>query len=384
LAVEKTNQQLLAVIGEVYDCAIDASRWEKILVEINHLMNAAYCVIHVARPGHLEPKLLATSPWDIAQLNRAAMEYGESGIPGLEKMGDFDVDSAQSTLSRISEVDFEKTAFFQNFAQPQNLRDGCMVNFVKTPQKMGVFSMITSANRDPISSSELEFLSLLSPHLRRAAMIGDLFDYQRLQIESMRRVIDHLQTAVIFVSADSKIRFCNQAAESMLSAATPIHSQNGILQCKNQAMVESLADAIARTAGSSLDLGRRGIGIPISAMGQPAAVAFVLPITTSNLLPSIEFAIAAVFISTQTSNLPLQQDVLSTLFDLTPAEARTMISIGSGSSVLQTAQEHQVSENTVKTHLNRIFGKVGVNRQGDLMKVLASITPPVSKLSISN
>jgi DNA-binding CsgD family transcriptional regulator len=383
LAVKKQNTPLLALIGEVYDCAVDAGRWGQLLLRLNHFMNAAYCVIHVARPGHLEPKLLATSPWDVEQLNRAAVEYGESGIPGLEQVGDFDVDSAQSTLSRISEQEFEKTAFFQQFAKPQNLRDGCMMNFVKTPQKIGVFSMITAASRDPISLSERELLSLLSPHLRRAALIGDLFDYQRLQIESMRKVIDYLQTAVIFVSADSKIRFCNQAAEKMLTAAAPIYSQGGLLKCENIAMAESLGDAIERAAGSTLDLGRRGIGIPISSLGQPAAVAYVLPITASSVMPTIEFAVAAVFISTQTSNLPLQLDILSTLFDLTPAEARTMMSVGSGANVIQTAQEHQVSENTVKTHLARIYSKVGVNRQGELMKILASITPPVSKSGIS-
>jgi DNA-binding CsgD family transcriptional regulator len=68
---------------------------------------------------------------------------------------------------------------------------------------------------------------------------------------------------------------------------------------------------------------------------------------------------------------------MATLYDLTPSEARVLLKIGEGQTVTAVALELAVSENTVKTHLARVFQKVGVNRQPDLVSIVAALRPPV-------
>jgi DNA-binding CsgD family transcriptional regulator len=70
--------------------------------------------------------------------------------------------------------------------------------------------------------------------------------------------------------------------------------------------------------------------------------------------------------------------VFATLYDLTPSEARVLLKIGEGQTVTAAALELGVSENTVKTHLARVFQKVGVNRQPDLVAIVAALRPPVA------
>jgi DNA-binding CsgD family transcriptional regulator len=70
--------------------------------------------------------------------------------------------------------------------------------------------------------------------------------------------------------------------------------------------------------------------------------------------------------------------VFATLYDLTPAEARLMHKIGSGMTVAAAAEALFVSEATVKTHLQRVFRKVDVSRQSDLVALIDSLRPPVA------
>jgi DNA-binding CsgD family transcriptional regulator len=74
----------------------------------------------------------------------------------------------------------------------------------------------------------------------------------------------------------------------------------------------------------------------------------------------------------------LPEAVLTTLFELTPAEARVLVTIGSGSSPAKTAITLGVSENTLKTHLNRIYAKTGRARQADLVKLVSEIGTPLA------
>ena len=60
-------------------------------------------------------------------------------------------------------------------------------------------------------------------------------------------------------------------------------------------------------------------------------------------------------------------------FELTPAEGRLLERLCKGSSLQQATAQLGVSRNTTRTHLQRIFDKSGMHRQGELIRrVLAS------------
>jgi DNA-binding CsgD family transcriptional regulator len=68
----------------------------------------------------------------------------------------------------------------------------------------------------------------------------------------------------------------------------------------------------------------------------------------------------------------LPADILQALFDLSPAEARVTRLLMEGKSVSLIAREAGVGENTVRAHLKSVFAKTGVNRQAELVRLLAS------------
>jgi DNA-binding CsgD family transcriptional regulator/PAS domain-containing protein len=281
------------------------------------------------------------------------------------------------SLLAAHEAELERSAFFQEWAKPQGLREGCMTKFVHTPDRIGLFSTTTWANRPPISAEEQRFLALLSPHLRRVSLIGDLLDQARVEAGLYRGALDSLAVPVILTGADGTVLHANSNAERILSAQVPLRTRNGVLQAQTPVVARALLDAIAAAARADASLGSRGIGLPISVAGQPPAVAYVLPMSEGSARAAFRPACAAVFISTTTSASPPPEDVLITLYDLTPAEARVVLQIGKGLTAPQCAILLDISENTLKTHLSRIFAKTDTARQADLVRLVANVGSPI-------
>lgn len=69
-------------------------------------------------------------------------------------------------------------------------------------------------------------------------------------------------------------------------------------------------------------------------------------------------------------------DLLRQMFDLTPAEARLARLLVGGRAPAEAARALGITEGTARTHLRRVFEKIGVNRQAELVRLLAGLGAP--------
>jgi DNA-binding CsgD family transcriptional regulator len=69
-------------------------------------------------------------------------------------------------------------------------------------------------------------------------------------------------------------------------------------------------------------------------------------------------------------------ELVQSLFDLTPAEARVARSLAAGKTVENIASDASVSLNTVRTHMRGVLEKTGCNRQTEVVALLTGIVPP--------
>jgi DNA-binding CsgD family transcriptional regulator len=53
--------------------------------------------------------------------------------------------------------------------------------------------------------------------------------------------------------------------------------------------------------------------------------------------------------------------------------------LAGGASLGEVARALNISANTAKTHLSRIFSKTGVSRQADLLSLINTMVPPVQR-----
>jgi DNA-binding CsgD family transcriptional regulator len=134
-----------------------------------------------------------------------------------------------------------------------------------------------------------------------------------------------------------------------------------------------LRDAIA-TADQDDAPGVRSF--PVRGAGS-AMIAHVVPIRGS--ARDILFRCAAMLILTPVTRPEAPPiDLIRSLFDLTPAEARVARGLAAGQTVKGIAAESGTSTNTVRTHVKVVLTKVGYSRQADVVALLNGLRPPGS------
>jgi DNA-binding CsgD family transcriptional regulator/PAS domain-containing protein len=376
MALRLGSELLSSIIGDIYDCAINPSGWSGALSRITLAVDAAYTTISLANAVDLQGRMAAQSPWDSEQLRILNEDYGIEGVPGLRRVLSSDVDETWSTLTSMAEEEFQATPFYQNWAKPQGLRDACLVKFVHTADRIGIMGCITRASRDIIGPEEQRFIGLLSPHLRRAALIGDLLDQARVEARYYQSALDRLSHGVVLTDGSGQILYANTAADEMFRLEGPIVKIAGKLRAQHPSSQNALKMALLAASKSDQLLGGSGIGIPLVTPDQPAAVAYVLPLSPGTARASFSPATVAVFVSTQISAMPPPDAVLIALYDLTPAEARVVLAIISDAKKTDILERLQINENTLKTHLSRAYKKTNTNNLAELVKLTSAISMP--------
>jgi DNA-binding CsgD family transcriptional regulator len=153
-----------------------------------------------------------------------------------------------------------------------------------------------------------------------------------------------------------------------------------MLTASDNAADRRLADAIAAAGGSEVELGGRGLSIPLIAPDGQSHIAHVLPLGQGARQETglLHAAIAAIFVRKASLDLAAPVDSVARRYGLTPTETQVLRAVVEYGGVTQIAANLGMSEATVKTHLQHLFGKTDSSRQVDLVKLTFSFADPLA------
>ena len=193
--------------------------------------------------------------------------------------------------------------------------------------------------------------------------------------------IDMLSLGIFLVDAAGRIIHANVSGRIMLSEATVMHGLGGNLGATDPQANRALLDALATTGGGDQALGRKGIAVPLNARDGGRYVANVLPLTAGSrrAAGTSYSAVASVFVHKATLDLPSPLEAIKSEFRLTPAELRVLFAIVEVGGVPDVAAMLGLSQQTVKTHLQRLFAKTGAARQAELVKLVAGYSSAIMR-----
>ena len=83
---------------------------------------------------------------------------------------------------------------------------------------------------------------------------------------------------------------------------------------------------------------------------------------------------AIVFITDPQATPALNAALLRRVYGISAAECRVAQELLRGQTLQETARKLHLSENTVKTHLQRLFSKTNTHRQPQLIRLLLGLT----------
>lgn len=368
------------LIGAIYDCAVDPTRWADTLNRVRIELDFANCGLSVwAVPSPALQLYIMVGP--PPALVEAISQYEHDVI---EQWGGFELLQSLPVgepvvLSQLRERSlWANNRYYVEWGKPQGIHDALNMFLTRDSSTVGTIGFGRHESAGHIGEFEIAATRLLGPHLTRAVTIGNLLDLKSVMAATFESTLNGLAVAVLLADADLRVVHANSAAESLLSAGDPIAVRNRVLSLRSPAATTALAQAVRRAADDEAGIGRRGLGIPSQHSDGTPCVLHVLPLRHGKLRPWLApSAAAAIFVAPAVSPAPTPKEALAALFDLTPTEATVFSMIAGGLTQAEAAQKLAVETTTIKSHVLHIFTKTGVRRQADLVKLAASLAFPL-------
>lgn len=230
-----------------------------------------------------------------------------------------------------------------------------------------------AAGRDHFDVHERETVRVLGRHVEKSLRLGRELIDRRTLTETLADVLRRLDVAVFALDHETNVIFLNEAAKLLPDGVVQLQS-NRLVVFKDSRKVD-LRGALDRIVGATRDAAWPVAPILASARDGQQVVVYVLPVVASGGMADaiLRTAKMLVVVLPHPRGAGLDPLLLRDVFGLTPAEARLAAIIGGGASRTEAARQLQVSGETVKSTLSRVFGKTGTSRQSELAAFLGGI-----------
>src|ERR1700722_2031069 len=364
-------------IGAIYDAALDPRLWPSTIEASCQLLKS--CACGIAAVDVMDPSANIAGQFRIDQAYLELLGNG-SRHPLIKNLMLSSIGEVGSAVSKMTEEGFRNSVLYQRWNEPKGyVVDLFNVTLERTATAVIHLGFVRHETVGIADAETLRDLSLLFPHYRRAVLIGKTIEQTRVEATSLSDALDGLAASVFLLDAANRIVYLNRAAESMLGEGLVARkSGDAIVIC------DKTADSTLRKAGAAIVggelLNQESIAIAVRGLDGQPYIAHVLPLTSGVRQKAGRSyqAISALFLRSARFARPAALDAMAQLYSLTPAEVKTLVGVVELGSIPAAAKTHDVSRETIKTHLKRIFEKTGTSRQADLVKLLAGIISPLA------
>jgi DNA-binding CsgD family transcriptional regulator len=184
---------------------------------------------------------------------------------------------------------------------------------------------------------------------------------------------------MFLVDATGRIVHANAAGHTMLKEASVLRAEGTRLIAIDAQADQTLADTFATAGSGDAAVGIKGIAVPLLARDRERYVAHILPLTSGarRRAGASYAAVAAMFIHKAALDTPSPPEAIAKAYKLAPMELRVLLAVVEVGGVPEVAEALGIAESTVRTHLQRTYNKTGVNRQVDLVKLIAAFSNPL-------
>jgi DNA-binding CsgD family transcriptional regulator len=367
-----TNQALGhqgALIGRIYDAALDDSLWSGVTTEISRAFGATSTALLLQPSGAGSYFLDRTANFEDSVVAPYEEYYWEKDVwaTAAQAKG---LSAVYMSKDIMPDREFERTEYYCDWCRKADVFHVIGSVFPVGPSGFGLLGIHRVKRLPDYEESDRSQVGAFLPHLERALKLRTRLAQAGFESAFSLELLERLKTAVFVVDALSRVVYANGQAQMLVRAGSPLRIQHGKLTAAASRQARSLADAIRNAVAIARGEGGRssndGLVFPRE-HGFPV-LATVAPMRASGA-SALQTPLAFVFVNDPEAHSPSAKD-LQHLFDLTPAEAFVAGCLAAGRSVEEICSSHGVTANTVRTHVKRILSKTNTSRQGELVSLL--------------
>lgn len=353
------------LIDRIYECSFVPDLWPGVLDELAQIIDAPRGTLLVHNGGaSLWKASPAAHESSQRMINEGWLRRGQfmSRILSLRHAGFF------TEYDGFTPEELDQEPLWRDFFRPAGFGWGA-ATLVSLPSGEHVFLALNRKfERGPVEAELIRRLDSLRPHIARSVLISARLQLERAAAASQALALIGLPALVL--DERGKVLAANNLIEALTGS---VHWRaHDHVSLKDRA-----ADQLLRAAVATIDApGGSGVrSFPVrEPESQATMVAHLIPIRYSARDVFVRCAAVLVLSPIGTPQAP-SVELVQSLFDLTPAEARIARSLASGKTVDDIASDGHISPNTIRTHIRGVLTKTGCTRQTDVVALLAGISP---------
>lgn len=357
------------LIGEIYECALEPSKWDATLEHIR----LALCptdwrtvLLMLERRNPPSAKFIAKTNVGpgIESIYSTVFAYNN---PWSQRAWPLPNGTLVDTDEFLSREELRQTSLYKNFLASLSFdRTLCLMLDRRDGERLGLM-LLGPGDRD--LTTLRRGLRVLAPHIQRAVRISHRIASVEVAASAARAAANRSGYALITLDKYLHILSINDRA-SHYEATGLITTAGGKL---------AFADPISQHKLINLNLATSRDDLAFQAIDRagrerPVLVALVTPKTFPTIGGAISGASMIITIGNGIGEAPsLVIDQLAQWFGLTPTEARVVRALVDGQTPQDYATRSSISVNAVRFHLKNIFRKTDTASQAQLVARIAQM-----------
>jgi DNA-binding CsgD family transcriptional regulator len=366
------------LIGTIYDTALDRTLWPDVLRKsaefVGGSASSLYSKNAASKTGN---SVLHWNSKSDAPVSNYFDEYVKTG-----PITTFDVGQVYSVEDCIPYAEVVQTRVYREWARSHGVVDHLAAILDRSATSLSLFVIFRSEEQGRVDDEMRRRMRLIIPHVRRSVLIGNVLDLNTTEKTAFADTLSGLAAGVFLVDENARISFANPSGQIMLDDGKILRQKDGVLTTTDPRTKATLPDVIAAARDGDAAVGVNGISVPLSWPPAEPWLAHILPLTSGMRQQAgmIYSAVAAVFVHRASLEIPSSMETMSKLYKLTPSELRVLAAVSEVGGVPAVAEVVDISQATVKTHLQGLFAKTGTSRQADLVKLVATHASPLRQV----
>jgi DNA-binding CsgD family transcriptional regulator/PAS domain-containing protein len=362
------NANLPAVVDLLYAAALEPQRWSDALHQLGGAVGAVGTVmLPVSQQG---PRATLDSP----ELREATEAYQREWWRYDSRVARFKARRLSHGVVSEAELftpeELARDPFRQEFLRQFGM--GAFAAQVVTPLPKLVVSISVqrALARGPFEQDELELLAALGKHAARAVTVSLRLAEARSCEQTLIGALARMACGALVVDDQHRIVFMNGAAEnSMGDGLSSMRGELRAASAEHQPLLERLLNCAHQRneANGPLALPRPSGKKPLLLQAIPMHPAQSADHIDRFLLSRPTVLVIVVDLEQEQEHSPIEA---LRLLGLTAAEARIAALVGSGHSRREAAEALGISEWTAREALKRVFSKLDISRQSQLVKIV--------------
>lgn len=363
-------------ISMLYDAAIGDHPWEDALRAMSDELGGAVILLGEGSPDPTSFEVFDYG-FDHSVYRGSGFTHDDGWHPQVNPMVSASIamrpGRSWSLTDRVPRRSIDENPFHRAVLVPQNLRDfRAFVLFNEPDRRGGGFVALPNAR---LAEDRVEVLDRMLPHLKRALKLDRRVRRQRRGAESLLAIFDRVATGFALLSTDGGVVASNAEFDRIAAEADGLTVSRGAVRLAAPPAQRAVKAWLRRQRGvlpceaETLDLvAPRPSGCPGLALG-------LFPAFGWSDAPGAASAAACLFVVDPVADASLPDPAtVAAALGLTAAEARLARLAPLALSRRELAERLGVSENTVKSHLTAISGKLGL-RNGEIARAVSRLPP---------